>query len=148
MPRSVSVDCGTERYAQTVSVGSHVFQSDEPADVGGKDTGPNPHELLMGSLGACVNITVQMYAERHQLPLKGVRSALSYSRALAENGPDSESAVGMVDQIDMEISFTGNLSGEQQQRLLDIAHHCPIHRMLISHVVINTTLLASTSHAA
>src|SRR5271168_69750 len=118
MPRYVSVNSGPLRYAQTVSIGSHVFQSDEPADVGGNDVGPNPQELVMAALGACTNITLQMYAERHQWPLKGVRTALSYSRVPSGNSPDSHAGTGMVDHIEMELSFAGNLSGEQQQRLL------------------------------
>jgi putative redox protein len=84
----------------------------------------------MASLGACANITVKMYAERHQWPLKGVRATVSYSRVLSDNSPDSDAAIGMVDQIGMEISLAGNLSGEQQQRLLEIAQRCPVHRML------------------
>jgi hypothetical protein len=32
MARNVSVNSGPLRYSQTVSIGSHVFQSDEPAD--------------------------------------------------------------------------------------------------------------------
>jgi len=39
--------------AQTVPIGSHVFQSDEPADVGGDDIDPNAQELVKASLGAC-----------------------------------------------------------------------------------------------
>ena len=32
----------------------------------------------------------------------------------------------------MEISFVGDLSEDQQQRLLEIANRCPIHRVLSS----------------
>ncbi len=41
---------------------------------------------------------------------------MSYSRVLADNRPDSDAAIGMVDQIEMEISFAGNLSGELLRR--------------------------------
>jgi len=102
----------------------------------------------MAALGACTNITIQMYAERHQWPLKEVRTALSYSRVPSGNSPDSHAGTGMVDNIEMEISFAGNLSGEQQQRLLEIAQRCPVHRMLATPVVVDTKLLASTSHSA
>jgi putative redox protein len=137
MARNVPCKFRTLKYAQTVSVGSHVFQSDEPADVGGNDMGPNAQELLMASLGACANITVQMYAERHQWPLKGVQAALSYARVLAENPADSDAKIGMVDQIEVEISFAGDRSEEQQQRLLEIAQRCPVHRMLVSQVLLS-----------
>lgn len=54
----------------------------------------------------------------------------------------------MVGQIEMEISFAGNLSAEQRQRLLDIAQRCPVHRMLVSQVVVHTKLLTSASRPA
>ena len=99
MPRNVSVSSGTLRYAQTISIGPHVLHSDEPADVSGNDMGPNAHELLMASLGACANMTVQMYAERHQYPLKGVQAGVSCTRVLAENPPGSDAKFGMVDRL-------------------------------------------------
>ena len=141
MPRNVSVDSGPLKYAQTISVGPHVVRSDEPTDRGGKDMGPNPEELLMVSLGACMNITAQMYAERHQWPLEGVKAVLSCARVLAHNPIDSDTKGGLVDRIEVEISFAGNLSEEQQKRLLEIADRCPVHRMLIPKVQIETKLV-------
>jgi putative redox protein len=145
MPRNVSVNSGPLKYAQNIAVGPHAFQSDEPSDVGGNDAGPNPHELLMASLGACANITIQMYAQRHQWPLQGVHAAVSYARVLVENPPDSDAKIGMVDRIEMEISFVGDLSEEQQSRLSEIATRCPVHRMLVSQVRIQTKLLVPAS---
>jgi len=95
----------------------------------------------MASLAACATITVQMYAKRHQWPLKGVRANLSHTRVLAENPGDSGAAIGMVDQLEMEISFTGDLPDEQRNRLFEIANRCPIHRMLTSGVKIHSRLL-------
>ena len=75
-------------------------QTAHSTDVGGKDTGPNPEELLMASLGACATITVQMYAERHEWPLKSVRATLSHARVLAENFADSGANIGRVDRFE------------------------------------------------
>jgi putative redox protein len=95
--------------------------------------------------GACASITVQMYAERRQLPLKEVRATLSHARVLAENPADFGAKIEMVDQLEMEISFAGDLSEEQRNRLFEIANHCPIHRMLTSPVQIRSRLLAPSS---
>jgi putative redox protein len=140
MPRNVSVSSGALRYAQSISVGPHVFPADEPVEIGGNETGPTSQELLLASLAACANITVQMYAERHKWPLKGVNSTVSYARVLAENPPNSDDKIGMVDRFDLVVAFTGDLSPEQTQRLLDIAGRCPVHRMLTSSVQITTRL--------
>jgi putative redox protein len=141
MSRNVSVSSGPVKYAQSISVGPHKLQSDEPPDVGGKDIGPNAQELLMASLGACATITVQMYAERHQWPLKGERATLSYARVLAENSADSGVQIGMVDELKMEVSLVGDLSAEQRNRLFEIANRCPIHRMLTSGVKTQSKLV-------
>jgi len=145
MLRNVTVKSGPLRYAQNISVGPHVFQSDEPTDVGGNDAGPEAHELLMAALGACANITVQMYAERKQWPLQGVQAAVSYASVRAENPADSHAKDGMLDLIDVEIALAGDLSEEQQRRLLEIANKCPVHRLLVSGVQVNTRLLVPAS---
>jgi uncharacterized OsmC-like protein len=60
MPRNVSVNSASMRFAQNISVGSHAFEADEPSENRGSDAGPNPHELLLAALGACASTTVQM----------------------------------------------------------------------------------------
>ena len=42
--------------------GRHRLVTDEPAALGGTDTGPAPHELLPAALAACVAVTIRMYA--------------------------------------------------------------------------------------
>jgi len=111
MPRSVRVNSGPSRYLQIISVGPHVLQADEPSDSGGNDAGPNPYELLLAALGACTSMTVRMYAERKQWPLKGVQVSLSYARVHAEDCAECDTKVGMVDRIEVGISFTGKIIG-------------------------------------
>jgi putative redox protein len=145
MLRNIFVNSGSLRFVQNISVGPHVFQADEPTENGGKDAGPDPFELVLAALGACASITVQMYADRKQWPLEGVHAVLSYAKVPAEDRADTDTKVDMVDGIEMGMSFDGNLSEEQQLRLLEIAGRCPIHRLLSSPVPIQTKLLLSSS---
>jgi putative redox protein len=145
MPRNVSVNSGSLRFVQNISVGPHVFQGDEPSENGGKDAGPDPFELLLAALGACAGITVQMYADRKQWPLEGVHVILSYVKVPAEDRADADTKMGLVDGIEMGISFDGDLSEDQQRRLLEIAGKCPIHRLLTSPIPIHTKLLVPSS---
>ena len=143
MSRNVCVNSGSMRFVQNISVGPHVFQADEPIASGGNDLGLDPHELLLAALGACASITVQMYAGRKQWPVEGVHIYLSYVKVLAEGQFDAKA--GMADGIEMGISFSGDLSQDQQRRLLEIAGRCPVHRMLTSQVQIHTDLLMPSS---
>jgi putative redox protein len=143
MSRHVCVNSGSMRFVQNISVGPHAFQADEPSAYGGNDAGPDSHELLLAALGACAGITVQMYADRKQWPVEGVHIHLSYVKVLAEGQSDAKT--GMVEGIEMRISFSGDLSEDQQRRLLEIAGRCPVHRMLTSQVQIHTELLVPSS---
>jgi uncharacterized OsmC-like protein len=96
VPRNVIVDAGQLRYAQNISVGPHVLQADEPVEVGGKDAGSNPYELLLAALGSCASITVRMYSERKQWPLQGVHVDLSWARVHAEDCAECDNEVRMV----------------------------------------------------
>src|SRR5687768_10472088 len=40
-------------YVTQLVVGGHHLIADEPADLGGTDTGPTPEELLLAALAAC-----------------------------------------------------------------------------------------------
>jgi putative redox protein len=126
--RSVVVESGASGYVQKVAIGPHRLTADEAGAVGGTDEGPNPAELLLAALGVCKGMTVRMYAERKRWPLRAVRVNLVRSQAEGAG------------QIDVTISFVGELSDEQRRRLLEIAEHCPVHRMLTSGVEIRSSL--------
>jgi putative redox protein len=141
MLRTLSIDSWKSDYAQKVSVGDHVLLADEPAHCGGSDTGPNPQEYLMAALGACASITTQMYAKRKQWNLQSVHIDVAYERVLAADNVDSGMPVGMSDRFEMEICLVGDLSEQQRHRILEIANHCPIHRILTSSATIQSRLV-------
>jgi putative redox protein len=138
--RIVRINDSHVRYSQTIFAGPHLLRADEPVDVGGSDTGPNPYELLLAALGSCASITVRMYADRKQWPLESVHIELSYGGAHAEDAVACETETGMITGIEMEVSFAGDLSEQQRQRLLEIANKCPVHRTLTSRIQIRGTL--------
>lgn len=48
----------------------HKVIIDEPADLGGTDTGMNPVELLLSSLGACQSIVARTFAKKFKVDLQ------------------------------------------------------------------------------
>src|ERR1700722_1883582 len=138
--RTVTVDGDAARYLQKISVGPHLLQADELSDVGGNDAGPNAYELLLAALGACIGITLRMYADRKQWPLQTVHVDLSHRKVPIEEGEENGANSGRVDRIDAGVSVTGDLTEEQRSRLLEIADKCPVHRTLASEVRIQTRM--------
>jgi len=144
MSRTVVVK-GFSGLRQTVTIGSHQLFADEARDVGSNDEGPDPYECLLAALGTCTNMTLRMYADRKRWPLREVRTALSHAKSYAADCERCEQPGAMVDRIDRQITLFGELSEEQRNRLLQIAHRCPVHQTLTSKIVIHTGLAAAAS---
>jgi len=89
------------------------------------ESAPNPHELLLGSLGACTSITIQMYAKRKGWDVKGVKISLSEEQVEKADAPG-----GKINRINRQIELAGDLTDEQVQSLKAIADKCPIHKLL------------------
>ena len=135
---------GQGNYVRHLRMGSHFALADEPADVGGQDLGPNPYELLLAALGSCTSITVRMYADLKQLPLRRISVRLRHRkihRADCEACVQDPGRSVKVDEIERHITLEGDLSEAQRERLLQIANRCPVHQTLTSDIRIVTALL-------
>ncbi|NNG17663.1 MAG: OsmC family protein [Gemmatimonadales bacterium] len=143
----VLVESGPSGFANTVWAGGHRLLADEPVNLGGTDTGPNPYEYLLGALGACTAMTLRMYADRKGWPLGSVRVRLSHAKIHAKDCGDCETKEGRVDRITRDIEVAGPLDDAQRARLLEIADRCPVHRTMHSEVKVESTLVPdSPSH--
>ena len=125
-------------FAQEIVAGPHHLKSDEPLADGGTDTGPSPYDLLLAALGSCTSMTVAMYARRKGWPLDRVSVELRHRKIHAEDCAECETRVGMLDQIERDIRFSGSLDAEQRAKLMEIADKCPVHRTLTSEIHITT----------
>ena len=86
-------------------------------------------------------MTVAMYARRKAWPLEEVAVHLRHSKIHAADCADCETREGMLDRIERDIHFVGQLTEEQRSRLLEIANKCPVHRTLTSEIDIETRLV-------
>lgn len=55
---------------------THTIILDEPAELGGTDTGMNPVEALLAALGACKCIVAKCFAGAHKIDLQDIRVEL------------------------------------------------------------------------
>jgi len=133
-------ETGQGKFEQSVLVGSHHLIADEPVDLGGRDSGPSPYDLLLAALGSCTAMTLRLYAERKGLPLERVAVRLEHAKIHAVDCQTCETRQGQVDLIQRAITLEGDLDDAQRARMIEIADKCPVHRTLTSEVAIRTTL--------
>lgn len=137
----VIVEEKNHKFTQHVSTNSHYWLADEPESVGGNNMGPDPYEHLLAGLGACTAMTLRMYAERKNLPIKHIKVELTHSRDYQQDCQECESESQGIEAIVRKISFVGELETTQYGRFLAIADKCPVHKTLHNNVKVVSTLL-------
>jgi uncharacterized OsmC-like protein/pimeloyl-ACP methyl ester carboxylesterase len=124
------------KFQNTVQAGPHRFFADEPASVGGTDSGPSPYDMLSAALGACTSMTLRMYADFKKLPLGAVTVDVSHEKVhaadCAECTDDERNGGGKIDRFHRSISIDGEVPPELADKLEQIANKCPVHKTLES----------------
>jgi putative redox protein len=121
-------ETGPEPYEVKLSSGHHGWTADEPAALGGGDTGPAPFALLLSSLGACTAITLKMYAKNKNWPLEGVRVELRQVHG------------GDRDVIERTVILAGELTEAARTRLAAVVERTPVTLALKGGLDIRTSV--------
>lgn len=82
---------------------------------------PSPHDLYDSALGACKALTVLWYAKKKGIPVEGIEVAIERDASQERAGPY---------RLKAELTVTGNLTPEQREELLRVAHKCPVHKLM------------------
>ena len=113
-----------------ILAGAHELYADEPASLGGSDSGPDPYALLLGSLGACTAMTVRMYAQRKKWPLETVIVKLSHSASHEEDCLNCEEQDVGIPSIHVRLELEGALDDAMTERLRAVSQRCPVKQTL------------------
>jgi putative redox protein len=122
---------GTQKYLCNITWRNGQFLMDEPDNVGGKDLGMDPFSTLLASLAGCTLSTLRMYIDRKEWIIPEINISLNLYQ---------ETEGEFTTTIRRNITFLGEVSPEQKERLLIIADKCPISKLLKGKININTTL--------
>jgi putative redox protein len=130
-------------YRVDISNGTHTWRADEPAELGGDNTGPNPYDLLLGALAACTSITLSMYAKRKEISISSLSVEYSYDKVHVDDCAQcDETHSGMIDRVTSRIFIDGDFDDETRRRLEEIAQRCPVHKTLEKGIVFDETVFA------
>ena len=115
----------------TIQARQFTWLSDEPLAAGGGDTGPTPYEILLGSLAACISVTLRLYADHKGIDLTAVDVALEFDRVHADDCLECEQDKGgWIDRIRTQVTIRGSFDDTQRKRLEQVAGRCPVHKTL------------------
>lgn len=124
-------ETGAGVFQQDVIVAGHRLLADEPVDVGGLGSGPSPYDFLAAALGACTSMTLRMYATHKNLELGPITVDVIHGKIHAKDCVDcAEGRKGRIDRFERTISVAGPLPAGLDDKLVEIAGKCPVHRTL------------------
>lgn len=133
MANEVLVSIGETSYTTTISYEDLNILADEPIEIGGQNKGLAPTQLLLSSVGACKAITMRMYANRKEWKVDKIDIKVSSEVQRSEQQQTT--------YIKCNIFIEGDLDEEQKRRLYAIGEKCPVHKMLMNPIVIESNLI-------
>ncbi len=130
-----------EGTVATIRARQFSWSADEPLTAGGTDIGPTPYEILLGSLAACITITLRLYANHKGIELAGVDVRLEFDRVHVDDCSDcDERTDGFIERIQSHVTLRGSFDDAQRKRLAQVAGRCPVHKTLANGVHISDTV--------
>lgn len=125
----VTTEMDPEPYRTKISNGTVTLYADTKKGLRGGATGLRPHELLEAALASCINMTLRISAEQHNIPLEQLKVSVRVIRDQPEHS-----------RFDCTIEMGGTMTEEQRQHLLRSASHCPVSQTLSKpmQIVINS----------
>lgn len=119
---------GRTKYQTVITSKGHSILADEPESVGGGNTAMEPFSLLMASLASCTSITLRMYIDRKMWIVEEITVEVEMLKVAGGT------------MFKRKLSFKGDLTEEQKKRLIQIADACPVHKILVGDIMVDTVL--------
>lgn len=117
----VVVETGNYRYQQLLCSGRHMMLADRSEQDGGKDSGPNPQQLILMALGSHLSMTLRADANKRGWPLEQILVRFVASAA------DRSQETSLLHHFlclgaRCAIEFVGSLDETQQAQLVETAN--------------------------
>jgi putative redox protein len=99
-----------------------------------------PYGMLLSSLGSCTALVLHTYAQNHDIRLTQVEISLEYERVFREDCEDCDEASEFKEEIHEKLNLTGEINAAEREKLIRVAHYCPIYKMLQDGIKVSTQL--------
>ncbi len=114
-------------FAMESTLGKHVLQIDQPDAMGGTDTGPNPLQYFLLSLGGCIGAIARIIASQKRLEVRGlsvsIRGEIDTDALLGKN---SDIRAGF-ESITADVHIDADMTEEEKKAFLaEVEARCPI----------------------
>ncbi|MCJ7658020.1 MAG: OsmC family protein [Anaerolineales bacterium] len=100
-----------------IKIRNHEIKCDEEPLYEGNDEAPDPYDYVIAGVGGCTAISLRLFAQKKGWDIGDIDMILTYDFIDGE------------DIVKKEICFTGDLTDEQREVLLHVAH-CGTEKML------------------
>lgn len=109
----------------------HSLTIDLAQEKGGEDSGMNPPEIFMASLGSCIGVYVVRYCKNAKIDAEGLSIDLEWQLS------DDKTKIS---EIKARIALPKAEVGKRDKAILEVAHHCLIHNTILCQPQIHMTL--------
>ena len=124
---------------------SHAFIVDQPKSAGGTDDGPNPLEIFLSSLPACICAIGRIIANQRKIDLRGITVDV-------EGDIDKDFLLGKTNdgragftEIRSYVDIDADLAKDVKESLLkEIAERCPIADNMSNYTVVKPVIIEKT----
>jgi putative redox protein len=119
---SVEAENKGDGYTTKLFVEDREYIADEPKVLGGNDEGPAPADYVCMALASCKAITLRMYANRKKWKVDEIMVKVNMVKG-------DQMPSGLTTFF-CSIKLVGELSEEQEKRLMEISKVCPVDMLL------------------
>src|SRR5258705_14023924 len=113
---------GQLRCTATHGPSGNTLITDAPKDNMGKGEAFSPTDLVATALATCILTTMGIVAQRHNLDMTGATARVTKEMMT--------SPIRRIRRLPVTVSMPRKLSDEDQKRLENAAHTCPVHKSL------------------
>lgn len=146
--KEVSIEAVLDKgFAIKSQMGPHTLCVDQPAAVGGTDSGPTPLQYFLLSLAGCMGAIGRIVATQKNLALRGMtikaNGTIDTDRLM---GKKTDARAGF-DNIEMLVDIDADMTSEEEQGFLkEIESRCPIADNVLNATVMSSQVQDSRSN--